>query len=231
MDTIPVNSREYIYRCLKEEIVSFKLKPGQSIGENMLCERFGVSRTPIRSVLQRLSNDALVSVIPYKGSYVSLLNYDDICQMIYMRIAVESDVICDFMKQCTPLLEEKIKYVIRKQIVLTQEEHFEIDRFYELDSQLHEIWFKVTRREKLWQLIQKSQVDYTRFRMLDITTGQNFPRIIGEHEALFQLIHEKNAQEVKPLIQTHLNAPIERLGGRIHTEFRGYFQQEFEANP
>lgn len=226
MGSIPINSSEYIYRRLEEEIINLVLKPGQSISENELCERFSVSRTPVRSVLQRLSNAGLVEVVPYKGSFVTLLDFDDIQQMIYMRIAVESSVIRDFIELCTPIVEEKLRYIIRKQIVLSEEENLEMSRFYELDSQFHEVWFKATKREKLWSLIQRSQVNYTRFRMLDITAMQNLNEIIKEHEALFGLIHEKRSDEVEPLIRKHLNGGIQRLGERINTELRDYFLPE-----
>jgi Transcriptional regulators len=230
MGGVPVNSSEYIYRCLADEIIDLTLKPGQPLSENALCERFSVSRTPIRSVLQRLDNAGLVDVIPYKGTFVTLLDFDDIRQLIYMRIAVESAVIRDFMELYTPIIEEKLRYIIRKQIVLTQDKNFEISRFYELDSQLHEVWFETTGREKLWKMIQKSQVNYIRFRMLDIVAIQNPEEIIQEHEALFELIHEKRSEGVQPLIKKHLNGGIHRIDERIHTEFRDYFRTDFPIN-
>ncbi len=228
MGSVQINSSEYIYRCLESEIINLVLKPGQSISENELCERFSVSRTPVRSVLQRLKNAGLVEVVPYKGSYVTLLDYDDIQQMIYMRIEVESAVIRDFIELCTPIVEEKLRYIIRKQIVLSKEENLEMDRFYELDSQFHEVWFKATKREKLWAMIQRSQVNYTRFRMLDITAMQNLNEIIKEHEALFHLIHEKRSGEVQSLIRNHLSGGIQRLGERINTELLDFFLPEPE---
>ncbi|HHV31456.1 GntR family transcriptional regulator [Caproiciproducens sp. LBM24188] len=226
MENIPVNSSEYIYRCLKEEILHLKLKPGQSISENELCKRFSVSRTPIRSVMQRLSGEGLMNIVPYKGSFVALLNFNDIEQIIYMRIAVESAVLRDFIPLCTPLLEEKLRYIIRKQMVLMEEKDLDMSRFYELDSQFHEVWFKTAGHNMLWELIQKSEVDYTRFRMLDIVAVQNLPAIIEEHKELFQLIHERRPEGVQPLIEKHLNGGIHRLQTRIHTELRDYFQPE-----
>lgn len=119
-----------------------------------------------------------------------------------MRIAVESAVIRDFMELCSPIMEEKLRYIIRKQIVLIEDPNFEVDRFYKIDSQLHEVWFKATKREKLWELIQKLQVNYTRFRMLDIVASQNFNEIIQEHKALFDTIHKKHSEDVEPLLST-----------------------------
>ena len=175
-----INS-QIIYQILKKEILDLTLKPGQSISEYEICNRFSVSRTPVRTVLQRLQGDGLVRVIPYKGTVIALLDFQDIQQMIYLRAAVESAVLRDFLPLCTPLLEEKIRYQIRKQVILVQGD-FEIAQFYEMDSRLHSIWFHETDKKKIWKWIQKAQIHYTRFRMLDIAEAQDFETIIQEHQ-------------------------------------------------
>lgn len=213
---------EIIYQTLKEDMLSLKLKPGQSLSEHELCERFAVSRTPIRSALQRLQADGLMNVIPYKGSTVTLLDLEDIKQMIYMRAAVESAVIRDFMELCTPLLLERIRYQIRKQTVLLEGD-FQASQFYEMDSQMHRVWFRAVEKERLWQIIQRSEINYTRFRMLDIVVVKNFRDIVKEHQKLFELIEQKAAAEVEPLIRKHLNGGIERLGNRVKEELLHYF--------
>ena len=50
---------EQIYQTVAREILHFRHKPGDMISENTLCQRFGVSRTPARSVLQRLQENGL----------------------------------------------------------------------------------------------------------------------------------------------------------------------------
>ena len=48
------NRGELVYETLKQEILDLRLKPGQMISENDICERFGVSRTPVRDALRLL---------------------------------------------------------------------------------------------------------------------------------------------------------------------------------
>ena len=83
------NRGDYVFDTLKKEILKLELKPGQAISENEICARFDVSRTPVREALRRLQEQGFVRTVPYSGTYVTLLNLDDIRQMIYMRIAVE----------------------------------------------------------------------------------------------------------------------------------------------
>lgn len=216
-----INS-EIIYNTLKHKILDLSLKPGQSMSEHELCDMFEVSRTPIRTALQRLQTEGLVKVIPYRGSTIELLDFDDIKQMIYLRTAVEAAVIRDFIPICTPMLKEKIHYQIRKQKVLVQGEH-EVSQFYEMDSHLHYIWFHETGKDRLWDIIQKAQINYTRFRMLDITATQDFKAIIAEHEEFLQVIESSDLDKVSELVNRHLNGGVERLHDRIMTEFQKYF--------
>ena len=48
------NRGELVFETLKREILDLELKPGQMISENEICERFGVSRTPVREAVRRL---------------------------------------------------------------------------------------------------------------------------------------------------------------------------------
>ncbi|MDO4484846.1 MAG: GntR family transcriptional regulator [Clostridia bacterium] len=77
-----------MYNQLAGEILRFEIKPGDTLSENQLCQRFGLSRTPVRSLLQRLQENGLVQIIPHKGSMVTRLDYDIVNQLIYERLAV-----------------------------------------------------------------------------------------------------------------------------------------------
>ncbi|MEG2842335.1 MAG: GntR family transcriptional regulator [Ruthenibacterium sp.] len=217
-----LNTSEHMYQLLKQEILTLHLKPGAQLSENELCKRFNVSRTPIRAVLQRLQNAGLVTIVPYKSTAVSLLNFEEIKQLIYMRVAVESMVLRDFIACYTPTQLEKVRYVIRKQIVLL-EGAYTSEQFYALDGQLHAIWFSAIGMDGLWRAIQKAQTNYTRFRMLDIVATQNFSEIIKEHETLFRILETHDAGAVEPFMKKHLNGGIDRLGARRTTDFADYF--------
>ena len=60
-----------IYAVLEREIIDLTLRPGCSLSENTLCTRFGAPRSLIRVVLQRLQENGLVKIVPYKGTTVT----------------------------------------------------------------------------------------------------------------------------------------------------------------
>tara|TARA_B100000497_G_scaffold123658_1_gene156697 strand:- start:1556 stop:2290 length:735 start_codon:yes stop_codon:yes gene_type:complete len=69
---------ESIYTSLKEDILNAEIPPESLLEESDLMKRFGVSRTPVREALRRLSGDKLVTIEPRRSAYVSTLTLDEI---------------------------------------------------------------------------------------------------------------------------------------------------------
>ena len=220
------NRGEMVFDVLKREILDLELKPGQSIIENEICARFEVSRTPVRDALQRLQEQGFVHTVPYSGTYVTLLNLNNIRQMIYMRMAVESMVLRDFLEISTPMLLEDIRYMIRKQQLLIEQPGFEAEQFYRMDAQMHALWFEATNKMKVWGVIQEQQLHYTRFRMLDFVTETDFTRIIKEHTELFDLIQAKDMNRLEKALSAHLYYSMERMRHTIEVDYKDYFEQQ-----
>ena len=216
-------TRHDIYEQLYGEIMTLQRKPGSTLRENALCEEFGVSRTPIRSVLQELRIAGLIEVTPYKSTRVTRLDFDTISQQIYLRVAVETAVLLDFFDVCTP--EQMQQLYARNQALRRQAEQPTPDpaAFYRMDGRLHEFWFIATGKHQLWQLIQTNQNSYSRFRMLDLVEARNFAEIVNEHDALLQAVERRDADAVRALCAQHLYGGVTRLGDALPTKFADYF--------
>lgn len=219
---------EMVGETLKQEILDLRLKPGQMISENDVCDRFGVSRTPVREALRLLQEQGFVETVPYRGTYVTLLSLDNIKQMIYMRVAVETMVLRDFIVVQSPMVMEDIRHQIAKQQALIQEKDFEPEQFYRMDARMHSIWFTAVRRQKLWEMLQAQQLHYTRFRMLDFITETDFTRIIGEHKELFGLIEARDERGVEASLKEHLYYSMKRMRKSIEVDYKDYFEEEPE---
>lgn len=70
----PENGLETLYRTIRDRICLGDLKPGDVLSENALAAELGVSRTPIRRVLQRLELEDLVTTKDGLGTIVMTLD-------------------------------------------------------------------------------------------------------------------------------------------------------------
>ena len=221
---------ELVFETLKQEILDLRLKPGQMIGENEICARFNVSRTPVRDALRLLQEQGFVETIPYRGTYVTLLSLDNIKQMIYMRVAVETMVLRDFLRVKNPMVMEEVRHQIAMQEALIQEKDFEPEQFYRMDAQMHSVWFHAMRRQKLWDMLQAQQLHYTRFRMLDFITETDFTRIIEEHKKLFACVEAGDERAVEEMLKEHLYYSMKRMRKSIEVDYKDYFEEEPEED-
>lgn len=213
-----------IYQILEQEIIDLTAKPGSLLSENPLCKRFGVSRTLIRGVLQRLKENELVEIIPYKGTWVTRLNFDIVNQLIFERVAVESRVLREFIVTAEDGDFALIaKRLLRHEEIMNQRP-LDLNRLYAQDSLLHETWFAATGKLYLWEKLQNAHADYSRFRMLDTLEDQSFTEVIDDHRLLITLINEKRIDEIEPLMERHLYGTMRRLDGKIKTDFTHYFK-------
>jgi DNA-binding GntR family transcriptional regulator len=84
-----VNLTEEIYRIVKEDILSHKLKSGEKINIDQLARSLEVSNIPIREALSRLQSEGYLHVIPFKGMFVNLLSLKDLNELFEIRLQLE----------------------------------------------------------------------------------------------------------------------------------------------
>jgi len=61
----------YVYDELRQRILTLKLKPGVQLDEISLAAQFGLSRSPVRDALARLSSEGLVTILPNRTTLVT----------------------------------------------------------------------------------------------------------------------------------------------------------------
>ena len=78
-----------MFNVLRERILYMEYQPGQILNENMLAQEFGVSRSPVRNVLNRLEWEQLVRIIPRTGSMVTEIEFNKIMHVFQVRFECE----------------------------------------------------------------------------------------------------------------------------------------------
>ena len=98
---------EVATRRLRAEILSGELAPGQRLVEDHFCQRFAISRAPLREALRTLGNQGLVEHSPRRGVRVTELSASDIDQLFDLRRLLERHaLISAFPLRCTDQLAE-----------------------------------------------------------------------------------------------------------------------------
>jgi len=81
--------KERIYTSLFNRIFDGNYGDNTRLKEEDLAREFGVSRTPIREVLQQLDQDGMVRLLPNRGATVKALTPDDVEELYEIRKKLE----------------------------------------------------------------------------------------------------------------------------------------------
>jgi DNA-binding GntR family transcriptional regulator len=90
---MPTSSKDTCFEDLKRRILSTDLAPGADLDEVSVSERYGISRTPLREVLQRLAGEGYVRLEANRGAKVAsmdlptLRTFYQTAPMVYANIA------------------------------------------------------------------------------------------------------------------------------------------------
>ncbi len=87
------NSKSACVSILKRRILSMEIVPGQLLDETALSQEFGISRTPLREVIQRLCGEGYLSSQENRGAKVASMDISTMrhffqaAPMIYASVA------------------------------------------------------------------------------------------------------------------------------------------------
>lgn len=81
--------QEKAYEFLKEKITRGELEHGRFYSETKMAAEIGISRTPFKDALVRLSQDRYIDIVPSRGFCLHVLSLQDITNTYQSRTAVE----------------------------------------------------------------------------------------------------------------------------------------------
>src|SRR4051812_8710121 len=93
-----IQNREARGPMLHDEVVSNlrgiliegEIPPGARIPERELCERFGISRTPLREALKVLAAEGYVVLLPHRGAQAAKLTRKDVADLFEVVEGLEA---------------------------------------------------------------------------------------------------------------------------------------------
>jgi len=145
-DRVPANS---IFEKIRNRICLLDYPPGTILRESQLANEFGVSRTPIRSVIQQLAHSGLVESKDGVGTLVTELNFSEIRDIYCMRIKMAECIGQMNPQEITAEIKIKAHELQRRASLLTLQ--FNIVDYWLVNHDLHNLISKIIGNSALKQ--------------------------------------------------------------------------------
>ena len=205
-----------VYSRLEEEILSGELGRGESLVEISLAKRLGVSRTPIRGALHRLSEEGLVEISPNRGATVLGINADDLVDIYKFRERLEG--LASYLA-ATRITEEEL-YKLTEAVDLAEFYMTKKDTEHtkDLDTLFHSIIYKASGSRFLERTLSELHRKIKAYRKLSLTVPGRLERTECEHREILEAIKAGDAELADRLTSLHVRRALENMLSAVNKE-------------
>jgi GntR family transcriptional regulator, transcriptional repressor for pyruvate dehydrogenase complex len=205
-------SKQYIvdevYQQIVDKIKDGTWKPGEKLpSENQLCQMFGVSRTSIRSALQKASAYGIIEIRHGQGSFVLDYPKVDVLDGIQLGMNMTDKEILDMLEfretiefKCIDLAVERateedvlsLEQALNKMI----ENKDDYKKYSLADFEFHLVFAKASKNNVLYNVMKNTKAFYYYLEELNRVFGVNSDTLEG-HQRQFQLFKNRDAEGIK----------------------------------
>lgn len=200
---------EKVYLSLEEQIISQKLRPGESVTEMKLSRELGVSRTPVREALQRLDREGLIKLIPNKGAVVLGISEQDLIDIYKIRMRLEGLA----ARIAAEKRDEALCHELGDNVDLTgfYMAKGDIEKVKNLDSEFHDIIYRCCESRMLGKTLSELHRYIASYRKLSLAVSGRIDRSLAEHKEIYDAIAGGNADAADELMSKHVERALENL--------------------
>jgi len=198
---------EKAYERIWGAIMDHSLPPGTRLIEDKLCEIFGIGRTRIRQVLQRLAHEQVVTLMPNRGAIVSQPTVQEARDIFEARGVLEAGIVARFIQRATRADVRRIREHLAREKLAWRDN----DRrtMLKLSGDFHliiaEIAGNATMTRLLRELVSRSSLIIAVYQQPGASSCPP-----DEHQALCTALERGDTAAIE-LMQAHLRHVLEDL--------------------
>ncbi|MBS0536563.1 MAG: GntR family transcriptional regulator [Proteobacteria bacterium] len=212
-----------LYDRLRDDILCGRLRPGEGLSETKLAEQHGISRTPVREVIQRLAKENLLAIVPQVGTFVAPIKLSSVTSSQFIREALECRAVRFATERATrPQVEALRQQMSRQEQAIANGDSA---AFFQLDEQMHALILHIAGHPHAWDLIASVKAQLDRVRYLSLEDERWLKMIYRQHREIVGAIRGKDPAGAEQAMQDHLRSVFDAVA-RIAEEHAQFFEQE-----
>lgn len=194
---------------IRDLIVEGELAPGKRIPERILCERFEVSRTPLREALKVLASEGLIELTPNRGARVIQLTEADVEDMFEVMGALES---LAGKLAAERITEEEIAEIraLHYQMALHQTRG-ELMPYFRLNQAIHGKILECSRNQTLMDVYRGLSGRIRRARYVANISASRWAEAMAEHEQILAALEARDGTALSQILMDHLHKTCETV--------------------
>ncbi|MDD3768739.1 MAG: GntR family transcriptional regulator [Aminobacterium colombiense] len=207
------NLASQAYDRIKKGILSLEFPPGSSLQERALAEELGVSRTPVREAVHRLSQEGWITVNSRRNIEVRSVSPVEIREVFQARWLLERDALDlifsgDLFRQTGRHMTNMLSFM--------KESQNNLHDFILADQSFHAIFFQIlgnSRLQRFWNSVSEEMIWLGMLAMNE----KRYEAVLGEHGRVVEALIARRKRDAKDALQDHLEITEDVLIKKIET--------------
>jgi DNA-binding GntR family transcriptional regulator len=187
---------------LRDLIIQGQLAPGARLNERLLCERLGISRTPLREAIKLLAREGLVALLPNRGAQVAPLERGRLAETLEVMAALESlagELACrnasaERIAEIRALHEEMVQMHARGDLA----------SYFRYNQAIHLKIVEASGNATLANVYRQLNANVLRARYMANLSRERWDEAVREHERILAALEARDVPQLRRLLHDHL---------------------------
>ncbi len=218
MPKYELSASERAYREIRRRILGMDMAPNSPANEARLAVSLGMSRTPVREALTRLSTEGLIDLRARAGTIVSPIRPEAVRTAQFVRETLELRILREAASSSDRKAHFRIGQTIEEQKFAVAQA--DVDDFYGADDRMHRLFCELAGREPVWLVISDAKKHMDRVRRLSLREA-DLGELLEDHVQIVDAICAGDEAAARGVMKAHLRrvlADLDRMTGK-HPEY------------
>ena len=200
---------ERVYETLLGLVANGTLAPGAALDEQTLSTSLGVSRTPVRAAVARLTQEGLVVNLPYRGAFVRRFTPDEIDGLYQVRSVLEGLAAREAAEHATEEALTTIRAILDECAAAL--EVGDIDGYGRADARFHRALADAAGNPTLVEMLESLRLRVQVLRDIANNEAGLRERAARERVEILDALERRDGAAAARLLEAHINSVRETV--------------------
>ena len=187
---------------LQNLIIEGVLAPGMKLNEREVCERLGISRTPLREAMKVLASEGLIEIVPNRGAFVSRMSDTEIWEAFELMSGLEA-LSGELAAERISPQEIAAIQVLHDEMLVCRAQH-DLPGYYSRNQTIHNKINEAARNSVLRQIYLSMNRRLLALRFKSNFKEEKWDRAIKEHEEMIKALETRDGKKLAGILRQHL---------------------------
>ena len=204
-DHDPGHASDHAYRLIRAQILSGDRQGGDWLREGDLAESLGVSRTPVREALRRLTAEGLVRYERNRGVQVAVWTAEDLDEIFSLRSVLEPWA-CRLAAMSATVDLDELDRLAHDMDAAARDSVADVDRITELNNRFHRLILEGSQNRRLGSVVSSVVQVPLVWQTFSHYSDIDLRRSLAHHHELVAALAAGDPDWAESVMRSHVRA-------------------------